>query len=166
VSDWWIDTDPTLGSAFSDVDDALAIELVHRRGRLAGLSSVFGNAPLQTTHRHATELAARFGVPVARGAEGPEDVDVEAVDALAAHEGPVLALGPCTNVAAALRRGARWPSLVVLGGTDRALPNARPLHTTEMLCWMSRVMRPTPPSREGLRAQAPTWSRSGTWPKR
>ncbi len=130
--DIWVDTDPTLGSAWSDVDDVLAIELVHRRGRLAGLSSVFGNASIEGTHATAVGLGSRFGVGVARGAAGPGDDRTEAVDALCAHRGVVVALGPCTNVAAALARGATWERLVVLGGTDRWLPNLRPLHTTEL----------------------------------
>jgi len=128
----WVDTDPTLGSPWSDVDDVLAVELVHRRGRLAGLSSVFGNRGLDTTHRVASDLGRRFGVPVARGAAAPSAVRSEAVDALVAHRGPVLALGPCTNIAAALAEGACWSRLVVLGGAARRLPNLRPLHTTEL----------------------------------
>jgi len=93
---------------------------------------VFGNAPVEGTHATAVGLGSRFGVGVARGAAAPGDDRTEAVDALCAHRGVVVALGPCTNVAAALARGARWERLVVLGGTDRWLPNLRPLHTTEL----------------------------------
>jgi inosine-uridine nucleoside N-ribohydrolase len=71
LDDIWVDTDPTLGSAWSDIDDALAVELVARRGRLSGVSSVFGNGPLAITHPTATALARRFAVPVARGAKAP-----------------------------------------------------------------------------------------------
>lgn len=131
-ADIWVDTDPTLGRPLSDVDDALALEFLHRQGRLAGISSVFGNSSLEHTDATARSLGERFGVPVATGAAAPDQGDTAAVQALLAHRGTVLGLGPCTNLAAALARGARWERLIVLGGSDRWLPNLRPLHTTEL----------------------------------
>lgn len=128
-----IDTDPALGLTLRDIDDALAIGLLVGSGaQVAGLTTCFGNASLEATHGVARELGARWGLAVHRGAAHPDDTDTPAVSALLAHTGTVLALAPLTNVAAALRRGARWSRLVVLGGTDRRLPNARPLHTTEL----------------------------------
>ncbi len=129
----WVDTDPTLGSAWSDVDDVLAVELVHRRGRLAGLSSVFGNRGIDTTHRVASELGRRFGVPVARGAAGPSPVRTAAVDALVAHRGPALALGPCTNIAAALAEGAHWSRWVGLIRKARSASRRTRLRTATSL---------------------------------
>ena len=40
---------------------------------LIGITSVFGNAPIDITTRNALHLAARFGInaPVARGASDP-----------------------------------------------------------------------------------------------
>lgn len=99
---------------------------------VVGLTTVFGNSSLPRVHAVAEELGARWAIPVFRGAAGPGDEHTPAVERLLAHRGTVLALGPCTNVAAALRRGAQWDRLVVLGGSDRALPNLRPLHTTEL----------------------------------
>lgn len=127
-----IDTDPALGIPLSDIDDALAIWFCVRAGlQVAGLTTVFGNAPGEDTFAVGSRLGEAFGVPVFRGADDPADVSTPAVDALVAHRGSVLALGPLTNVASALLRGARWESLVVLGGSNRWLPNLRPLHTTE-----------------------------------
>ncbi len=62
------DTDP-------GVDDAMALvfQALHPDIELLGLTSVFGNASIETTTRNARFLAARFapGVPVAQGAAGP-----------------------------------------------------------------------------------------------
>jgi inosine-uridine nucleoside N-ribohydrolase len=129
----WVDCDPGLGVPFADVDDALALWFLHARGvRLAGFSSVFGNTSLAHTDRVLRALGARFGVPVVTGAGRPGERDTDAARALRTFEGTVLAIGPMTNIAAALAAGARFRRLVVLGGTDRRLPNLRPLHTTEL----------------------------------
>ena len=62
------DTDP-------GVDDAMALLFLHRHPavRLAGITTVFGNAEIETTTRNALYLAERFGIdaPVARGAALP-----------------------------------------------------------------------------------------------
>jgi len=62
------DTDP-------GIDDAMALvfQARHPDIELLGITSVFGNAAIDTTTRNALYLAARFapGVPVARGAAGP-----------------------------------------------------------------------------------------------
>jgi len=175
---WLIDTDPGLGLALADVDDALAIlHLVARGVAVDGLTTSYGNASLPRTHRVALGLGERLGLPVFRGARRPGDGRSPAVDRLVAHRGPVLALAPFTNVAAALRAGARFERLVVLGGTDRRLPNLRPLHTTELNAAVdepaARVvlesadvvcpMEPCRPLRFGRAelAKAPAWVRRG-----
>jgi inosine-uridine nucleoside N-ribohydrolase len=62
------DTDP-------GVDDAMALvfQTLHPDIELLGVTSVFGNATVETTTRNACYLAQRFapGVPVARGAAAP-----------------------------------------------------------------------------------------------
>lgn len=62
------DTDP-------GVDDAMALvfQVLHPAIELLGITSVFGNATIETTSRNALYLAARFapGVAVARGAAAP-----------------------------------------------------------------------------------------------
>ena len=62
------DTDP-------GVDDAMALvfQARHPDIELLGLTSVFGNATIETTTRNARFLAGRFapGVPVAQGAAAP-----------------------------------------------------------------------------------------------
>jgi len=128
-----IDTDPALGLPFCDVDDAIAIHcLVESERSVAGLTTCFGNARGERTLAVAQDLGRRWGLPVFRGADHPKDTQTAAVDALVAHKGVVLAIAPMTNIAAALARGAQWEQLIVLGGTQRRLPNLRPLHTTEL----------------------------------
>jgi purine nucleosidase len=62
------DTDP-------GVDDAMALvfQALHPDIELLGLTSIFGNATIETTTRNARVLAGRFaaGVPVAQGAAAP-----------------------------------------------------------------------------------------------
>jgi inosine-uridine nucleoside N-ribohydrolase len=62
------DTDP-------GIDDALALLMLARdaRAELVGISTVFGNASVDTTTANALALCHRFGlqVPVARGADQP-----------------------------------------------------------------------------------------------
>lgn len=62
------DTDP-------GVDDAMALvfQALHPDIELLGVTSVFGNATIETTTRNARFLAGRFaaGVPVAQGAAAP-----------------------------------------------------------------------------------------------
>lgn len=108
----WIDTDAACGAGrTTDPDDCLALLLLLRAPGLdiAGVSTVFGNAAVDVTHEVARELAARIGRPhaVHRGASAPGEWDTPASRALAEAltEGPltVVALGPLTNVATALR---------------------------------------------------------------
>ena len=147
-----LDTDP-------GVDDALA--LLYLRGspnlRLLAMTTVFGNADIETTTRNALYLRDRLGlvVPVHRGAAAPlsrprgaspvhvhgqnglGDIDLEGFEAPApdagaahdriialvrAHPGQVslLAIGPLTNLALALRAAPEIAGLVaevvVMGG--------------------------------------------------
>jgi inosine-uridine nucleoside N-ribohydrolase len=124
----WIDTDAACGHArTADPDDCLAILLLARSPavELVGISTVFGNAPLEVTDRTARELAAllqREGVqvPVYRGAARPVDqaptdrvrlateIETPAQSALARAMagGPltIISLGPLTNLELTLRR--------------------------------------------------------------
>lgn len=147
-----LDTDP-------GVDDALA--LLHLRAspdlRLLAMTTVFGNADVETTTRNALYLRHRLGldVPVHRGAHGPlsrprpaspthvhgqnglGDIDLTGftpplpdagaaheriIDLARAHPGQItlLALGPLTNLALALRAAPEIAGLVaevvVMGG--------------------------------------------------
>jgi purine nucleosidase len=118
----WIDADAACGAGPRvDPDDCLAIEYLARHDDLeiAGLSTVFGNAPLEVTDSIARELAAILSlhggapVPVHRGAAEPvragttppTEAQQALIDELTKGSLTILALGPLTNLAAAL--GAR-----------------------------------------------------------
>ncbi len=100
----WIDTDNALGAAHGDVDDGLALAAVlsmaRRRGvHLAGISVVDGNTDARTAARCTRALldVAGINVPI---------VAMEAAAAIIAQlpgDTSLLALGPLTNIAAALR---------------------------------------------------------------
>ncbi len=112
----WIDTDPACGhTPRSDPDDCFALlALARSEGMvIAGVSTVFGNADIDATDAIARDLAARLaaaGHPlptVFRGAGAPSDAGSPASSALASalksDRLTILALGPLTNIAAALR---------------------------------------------------------------
>lgn len=116
----WIDTDAACGyGRRTDPDDCFAILLLAAipEVEIVGISTSFGNAPLLQTDRITRELVAVLRAsglrapPVYRGSAEAlrEDGHVDAAPALGAFraalsQGPltVLALGPLTNVAAAL----------------------------------------------------------------
>lgn len=100
----WIDTDAACGhSARTDPDDCLAIALLARAtgDRIAGISIVTGNAPLEVVERTTRELAARLSAELGRSL--PVHTGTQGLTA-ALEEGPltVVALGPLTNLAAVL----------------------------------------------------------------
>ncbi len=113
----WIDTDAACGATSrTDPDDCLAILwLVERGADIIGISTSFGNAPGDVVADRTAALVAQLaldgmpappvslghGAPAAPG--GPEPPGVNALQA-ALESGPltILALGPLTNVAAAL----------------------------------------------------------------
>jgi inosine-uridine nucleoside N-ribohydrolase len=117
----WIDTDAACGqSRTTDPDDCLALLLLAQaRGvDIVGISTVYGNAPLDVTDRTTRDLMAALdgagatSPPVYRGAAalGGEDGAVAPAPAYPAlqqalMDGPLtlVSLGPLTNVAAALR---------------------------------------------------------------
>lgn len=103
----YVDTDVALGASRGDVDDgfALAATLLGEVD-LLGVSAVFGNTSEATARRCAERLLDVAGstARVARGAARAGEHDTPAARAIAALPAGtrVLALGPLTNVAAAL----------------------------------------------------------------
>jgi len=116
----WVDTDAACGAGPRvDPDDCFALLLLSRLAgtRIVGISTVFGNAPLQVVDDTVRDFVAeanqngRAPPPVYRGAanplsESPSSVEKRAHDALrdALQQGPltILALGPLTNIAASV----------------------------------------------------------------
>jgi inosine-uridine nucleoside N-ribohydrolase len=116
----WIDTDAACGHApRTDVDDCLALWLLaaRRAPDVVGISTVFGNAPLDVTDSVTRELvqslARERGIdPVSVYRGSPDPLTAAASDGAAAHHaliralegGPltIVALGPATNLAHAL----------------------------------------------------------------
>lgn len=118
----WIDTDAACGHGRrTDPDDCLAIALLARTPgiRIAGISTVFGNAPLDVVDRTTRELVARLFAdigrappPVVSGASAPlpqhgpaPGAPAHAALQAALEEGPLtlVALGPLTNIAAVMQ---------------------------------------------------------------
>ena len=120
----WIDTDAACGAGPRvDPDDCLALLLLARSGaRIAGISTVSGNAPIEVVDATVRE----FVVEAARDGLSPPSVHSGAEAPAALRRGleqgslAVLALGPLTNIAAALRDrpdlAARVERLVVVMG--------------------------------------------------
>ncbi len=123
----WVDTDAACGfGERTDADDCLALLLLARTGlEVAGVSTVHGNAPLADTDRITRELVEKLeadgavwpAVHRGRSMPGPASEPTAAATALqiALTKEPllILALGPLTNVAAALaERPALWPRVV------------------------------------------------------
>ncbi|SHE54852.1 Inosine-uridine nucleoside N-ribohydrolase [Modicisalibacter ilicicola DSM 19980] len=111
----WVDTDAACGvERRADPDDCFALMLLARAPdiEIVGVSTVFGNAKLEMTDRTTRRLASKLReagtrLPaVHRGAGAPSASSTPAQDALrrALADRPLtlVALGPLTNIAAAL----------------------------------------------------------------
>lgn len=115
--DVWIDCDPSVG--ISEVDDGYALWQAFRTPeiRVRGVSSVFGNAPLDVTHRIAQELVAEYSdLIVSSGASSaaafgqPTQATLQLSNMLRQQPLVIIILGPATNIASLLHL---YPSLAV-----------------------------------------------------
>jgi inosine-uridine nucleoside N-ribohydrolase len=115
-----IDTDNAAGSPRGDVDDAFAVAALLRGGLpVAALASVAGNTSEARADRNNRRLGplCGFAGPYLRGvAAGDVPERIDRADLW--RRGPVrfVALGPLTNLAALLDRGAVIPEAVLVGG--------------------------------------------------
>ncbi|HEX5760135.1 MAG TPA: nucleoside hydrolase [Thermoanaerobaculia bacterium] len=121
-----VDSDNALGSPRGDVDDALAVAALLASGLpVAALASVGGNTPepLAAANNRALGVLCGFPGPYLRGATAADGERVDEAAWLWAGEPlTVVALGPLTNLAAALaaaRRGSRLDvaEVLVVGGS-------------------------------------------------
>jgi purine nucleosidase len=116
----WIDTDAACGHGpRTDVDDCLALLFLGRAPELeiAGVSTVFGNAALDVTDRTTRALLGQLssersdaiavfrgsGAPITQDPGEPSPGRRALHDALELGQLTIVALGPLTNIAAALR---------------------------------------------------------------
>ena len=134
----YLDTDISLGTPGAEIDDFAALLMLLRSPQieLAGIGSVFGNAPVQDVDVNLARLLSgldRADVPTASGAAAPLQGNMDwfaewqagygatppfdfprpnqssaelLIDLARAHPGEliILAIGPLTNLALALRR--------------------------------------------------------------
>jgi len=118
-----VQTDNALGSPRGDVDDAFALSALFRGGiEIAALASVFGNTsePDAFTNNDALARVAGWRGPRLHGAARAGETDSALVAHLCANPGTrLLALGPLTDVAAALYAGARIEETVLVGAPTR-----------------------------------------------
>lgn len=112
----FIYSDNALGSPLGDVDDAFALAALFRsRVAIAAVASVAGNTSEPRAFANNVALAARAGY------DGPLLRSGEAAEFLAAAAPlRIVALGPLTNVAAALRAGAMHHHEVIVVGGNRS----------------------------------------------
>lgn len=138
----WIDTDAACGhGGRTDPDDCFAIALLARAAQfqIAGISTVFGNAPHAVVERTTRELAAKLSqetgrsisvhsgsaVPIAQRTPGRTPAQNALRAAL--EQGPltIVALGPLTNLAGVLEED---PSLAGRVARLIAVMGRRPGH--------------------------------------
>lgn len=130
----FVDSDNAMGSSRGDVDDAFALAALLRSGLpIAGLASVFGNASEEQASKNNRRIADLTGFqgPFPRGARAAGNDRTEASGLLAndSRIRSVAALGPLTNLAAAVRTGAgaNWSEVVVVGFDSESKGNFPPL---------------------------------------
>lgn len=118
----WVDTDVALGARRGDVDDGFALAALLGAARLEriillGISTVTGNASAGVAEDCARALveAAGLCVPVVRGG-GRAGATAAAGDTIAAlpADACLVAIGPLSNVAAALRADPQLATRVAL----------------------------------------------------
>lgn len=141
-----IDADPAIGEPFKDVDDGLMLIMALNSPKLdiLGITTTFGNASQEVSYRKArelVELTGRTDVPVFRGANKGDpagavtDASRFIVDMARQYPGEVtvLAVGPVTNVATALRTAPETASMlkqvISMGG------NVSAANVANTQCW-------------------------------
>jgi len=123
----WVDTDVALGAPAGDVDDGFALAALlgaasKRHIDLLGVSTVDGNTSAPEAERCARALlaAARVDTALVRGGGSSLDGGEAGRRIAALPEGAgLVAIGPLSNVAAAIERDPSLPSRVrlsVVGG--------------------------------------------------
>lgn len=116
----YIDTDCAMGSSQGDVDDGFAIAAVLESGKeVRAIGSVFGNTSSEAAAENVRALVERcsWSGPILLGARA-RALESDASRYLEGLGEPVraLAIGPLTNVAAALQRGAPIEQVILVGG--------------------------------------------------
>ena len=137
-----LDTDVGLGTPGAVFDDGMAMILALNSTEMdiVGITTCHGNVNVDDAFNNAKRLALILGkeVNVLRGSEGPMDRSKETNDAAdfiintseELSDLTIIALGPLTNIAMALRRkpeiAKRWDSVFVMGGAMAVKGNVTP----------------------------------------
>jgi inosine-uridine nucleoside N-ribohydrolase len=126
-----VDCDNTFGLPRKEIDDGLTLLYLLGRPsvRITAVTTTYGNGTAREStsqSKYLLRTMEREDIPVIEGAAEPGDEQTAAVQSLLElseeHEGrlTVLALGPVTNVAAAIRRDPSFPDrlkgVVCMGG--------------------------------------------------
>src|SRR5262249_7388708 len=124
----YVDTDNALGSRRGDVDDGFALlALAKSEIPVAAIGSIFGNTSAAEAADNTRRLLQRRDakIVVRQRARHPTDESNGATDFLVPYSDRLrlVALGPLTNIAFALRRephlAKRIDELVIVGGRRR-----------------------------------------------
>ena len=126
----FIDSDNALGSPSGDIDDAFAVAALLKSGTpIEALSGIFGNSSEPRAYENHKTLATlcEFNGKILRGAQNRRSGPTEASRYLAAldHKVRLVAIGPMTNVALALREReslAEELTEVIFVGTNYSIP--------------------------------------------
>ena len=115
----YIDTDIAMGGSQGDVDDGFAIAALLLSGmEVEAIGTVFGNCDEAQVFRNVEGLLSGFHNQPKRlhGATKPREKSNPASQFLQTFSGTVVALGPLTNLAAALENGpCPWERIIAVG---------------------------------------------------
>ena len=135
----WVDTDASCGvSPWKDVDDCFALVTLLRSAKveIVGISAVFGNTTQPQALNLTRELISRFSyylIPLYAGANTPNAATSDAtdaiIDALTIQPLTIIALGPLTNVANAIKAhpdaAKNIDEIIAVAGTRKPSPYFR-----------------------------------------
>lgn len=128
-----VDTDNGLGSRKGDVDDGFALIYLHRAGMEFEVNTTFGNCPEHESYQNCQQLERWLDTDwhIHRGAARACFKLTQASTMIAARATSVLALGPLTNIAAAIDTQPQLSQtvtrIICVGGNPTSRGNFAPI---------------------------------------